>query len=124
VSDLFDTTERRRRRAAEELAGSSDTSIRLDDLERTTNEHTKQLVSHGLFYKIITGALTLMLSGAGGTALYFYSRAEDLAEVRGAERVRLDRNERDIAEVRALVNGLLPFLRNLPAFGPAHGDDR
>lgn len=85
----------------------------------------------GLAYKIAAAIGTVVLSGAGGTALHFMGRAEQIAEARGAERIRLDRAERSIerlerdnAELRSLVTGLFPLLRNWPTPAPAHGDDR
>lgn len=116
MSDMFETsTERRRRHATEaEAATISQIHMEIAGIKRGT----------GLAYKIAAAIGTVVLSGAGGTAIHFMSRAEQIAEARGAERIRLERAERDIAELRTLVNGLIPILRNWPATPSAHGADR
>jgi hypothetical protein len=123
LSDLFETSTERRRRHASEAESATISQLHMDvaGIKRST----------GLAYKIAAAIGTVILSGAGGTALHFMSRAEQIAEARGAERIRLDRAERsverlerEVAELRALFTSLFPTIRNWPTHAPAPGDDR
>lgn len=123
LSDLFETSTDRRRRRAEDADAATISQLQMDvsAIKRGT----------GLALKIAAAVGTILLTGASGTAWHFYGRSEQMAEERGAERVRLERverdqerNEREIAALRAIVASLYPSLRNLPVIPPVNGDDR
>lgn len=76
---------------------------------------------------LYAGLAAVVSSALAGSAAYYRTWEASVAQRAAATataNIRLERVERDMAELRSIVFALVPFIRNPPAAPALPGDDR